>query len=59
MDEKMITDLTGYSLTRRDFLARSVVGGALLFTAPGVLAELLELTAEFNIVVGVTPEDKH
>ena len=46
MDEKIITDggFIPTPISRREFLARSVVGGALLFTAPGLFAELLELT---------------
>jgi protocatechuate 3,4-dioxygenase beta subunit len=46
MDEKIITE-GGYlptSISKREFLVRSVVGGAMLFTAPGLFAELLDLT---------------
>lgn len=48
MKREIITDgvLGGGSpqISRRDFLARSLVGGAMLFSAPGAFAELLELT---------------
>ena len=46
MDKKIITesDFLPSSISRRQFLARSAVGGALLFTAPGLFAELLDLT---------------
>lgn len=36
--------LLSTAISRREFVCRSVVGGAALFAAPGLFAELLELT---------------